>query len=126
MHTKEKKKMRYGRRNRYPGNGPYADVPPTQRPGYLYGGGRGRGYGGAGYYGTDPTKCARFPWLQRWWWANPDSTAAGIVNPPVGTAPPATAPSDEKEFLENQLDYLAKEMEQIKSRIEELGKTETQ
>jgi hypothetical protein len=114
MHTKEKKrKMRHGRRNQYPGNGPFRDVPPYQRPGYLYGGGRGRGY-----TGTDPTKCARFPWLTRWWWANPDSTTTGIA--------PPEAPSSEKEFLENQLGYLAKEMEQVKSRIEELGKTETQ
>ncbi len=113
--------MRYGRRNRYPGNGPFNDLPPYQRPGYLYGGGRGRGFGGAGYAGTDPTQCARFPWLPRWWWANPDAV-------PEGIAPPTTiaAPSNEKEYLVNQLDYLAKEMEQIKSRIEELGKTETQ
>lgn len=105
--------MRHGRRNQYPGNGPFRDLPPTQRPGYLYGG-RGRGY-----RGTDPTKCARFPWLPRWWWTNPE-------NFPEGTAPPTEAPSTEKEFLENQLEYMAKEMEQIKSRIEDLGKTETQ
>ena len=103
--------MRNGRRNRYPGNGPFSDLPPYQRPGFLYGGGRG-------YWGTDPTKCAQFPWLPRWWWANPE-------NIPEGTAPPAAA-STEKEFLENQLEYLAKEMEQIKSRLEDLGKTETQ
>ncbi len=81
--------MRYGRRNRYPGNGPFSDLPPYQRPGYLYGG------RGQGYMGTDPTKCARFPWLQRWWWANPSSE-----NLSAGTAPP-TAPLSEKEFLEN-------------------------
>jgi len=113
MHTKEKKtKMRHGKRNQYPGNGPYRDLPPHQRPGNLHGGGRGRGY-----RGTDPTKCARFPWLQRWWWTDPEKTSEGTL--------PA-APSSEKEFLETQLDYLAKEMEQVKSRIEELGTIETQ
>ena len=100
--------MRYGRRNRYPGNGPFRDIPPYQRPGYLYGGGRG-------YWGTDPTKCARFPWLQRWWWANPD-TETPIVQ--------TSAPESEKEFLETQLGYLSKEIEQIKNRLEEIGKTE--
>jgi hypothetical protein len=122
MHTKEKNKMRYGRRNQYPGNGPFSDLPPYQRPGYLYGGGRGRGY-----WGTDPTKCARFPWLQRWWWANPDAP----VDPNAGVAPVAPrvmpqAPTNEREFLESQLDYLTREMEDIKSRIKELGETKTQ
>ena len=105
--------MRHGRRNQYPGNGPFRDVPPYQRPGYLYGGGRGRGY-----TGTDPTKCARFPWLTRWWWTNPENISEGASTP--------IAPSSEKEFLENQLGYLAKEMEQVKSRLEDLGRTETQ
>ena len=100
--------MRYGRRNRYPGKGPFRDLPPYQRPGYIYGGGRG-------YWGTDPTKCARFPWLQRWWWANPDA-GTPIV--------PTSAPESEKEFLETQLGYLSKEIEQIKNRLEEIGKTE--
>ena len=107
--------MRYGRRNRYPGNGPYSDIPPYERPGYLYGGGRGRGFAG-----TDPTKCARFPWMPRWWWANPD-----IENPTVPQIPQAV-PESEKEFLETQLGYLAKEIEQIRSRLEEINKTETQ
>jgi hypothetical protein len=108
-HKGEKEKMRYGRRNQYPGNGPFRDLPPFKRPGYLY------GYGGRGFMGTDPTKCARFPWLSRWWWTNSEITDS-----------PTIAPSSEKEFLENQLEYMAKEMEHIKNRIEDLGKTETQ
>ena len=100
--------MRYGRRNRYPGNGPFKDLPPYQRPGYLYGG-RGRGF-----TGTDPTKCARFPWLARWWWANPDQE--NVTVPPV-------VPESEKEFLETQLGYLNKELEQIKNRLDEIGET---
>ena len=101
--------MRYGRRNRYPGNGSFRDLPPYQRPGYNY--------GGRGYWGTDPTKCARFPWLQRWWWANPEGET------PVG---PAVVPASEREFLETQLGYLNQELEQIKNRLDELSKTETQ
>jgi hypothetical protein len=102
--------MRYGRRNRYPGNGPFRDLPPYQRPGYLYGG------RGCGYIGTDSAKCARYPWLQRGWWAN-------LEDNPEGKTP--TAPSSEKEFLETQLGYLNTELEQINKRLEEIGKTET-
>ncbi len=99
--------MRYGRR-RYPGNGPWSDVPPTQRPG------RGAGYGrGYGFTGTDPTKCARFPWLQRWWWNTPDATAV----PPTGS---------EKEFLEGQVNALSQELENLKKRLGDLSKEETQ
>jgi hypothetical protein len=99
--------MRYGRRNRYPGNGPFRDVPPYQRPGFLYGGGRG-------YWGADPTRCARFPWLQRWWWANPEA----------GTVP--AVPDSEKAFLEDQLSYLSKEIEQINKRLEDINTSEDQ
>ena len=103
--------MRYGRRSRYPGNGPFRDLPPYQRPGFLY------GERGQGFWGTDPTRCARFPWLQRWWWANPETETpfeAGSV------------PASEKEFLESQLSYLKKELDQINKRLEEIGKTDTQ
>jgi len=103
--------MGYGRRGYYPGNGPFRGLPPYQRPGFVYGG-RGRGF-----WGSDPTRCARFPWLSRWWWANPDEG-----NP---TAPLAV-PVSEKEYLETQLGYLSKELEQIRNRLDEIGKTETQ
>ena len=99
--------MRNGRINRYPGNGPFRDLPPFQRPGYLYGGVRG-------YRGKDPTKCARLPWLQRWWWSNPENEETTIN------------PTTEKEYLETQLGYLDKEIEHIKSRLEEIGETENQ
>lgn len=105
--------MRYGRR-RYPGNGPWSNVPPNQRPGRGagYGGGYGRGYG-YGFTGTDPTKCARFPWLPRWWWSNPDTA----VVPETGS---------EKEFLEGQVTFLSQELENLKKRLGELSKEETQ
>ena len=98
--------MRYGRR--YPGNGPWNDVPPYQRPG------RGAGYGGGyGFTRTNPTKCARFPWRQRWWWNNPDSA-------------PVPQTGSEKEFLEGQLTALNKELENLKKRLENLPNEETQ
>ena len=69
-----------GRSGPWPGNGPFRNLPPWQRPGRLYGRGFGYGYGGfgygrgaygRGYGGVSPYSCARFPWLPRWWWANP-------------------------------------------------------
>jgi hypothetical protein len=52
----------------WPGRGPFSHLPPWQRPGWLYG--LGRGYSGwPGAY--PPWVCARFPWLPRWWWAYP-------------------------------------------------------
>ena len=101
--------MRYGRRSRYPGNGPFREIPPYQRPGYLYGGSV------RGFTGTDPSKCARFPWLARWWWADPYEEDSKEVS---------DLPSSEKEFLEAQLGYLNKELEQIKNRLEELSHPE--
>ena len=99
--------MRYGRR-RYPGNGPWSDAPPTQRPRQGYGrGGGGRGYG---FTGTDTTKCARFPWLSRWWWNKPDTQT------PTGS---------EKEFLEGQVNALSQELDDLKKRLGDLSKEET-
>ena len=103
--------MRYGRR-RYPGNGPWSDVSPAQRPGWNYGYGRGYGRGyGYGFTGADPTRCSRFPWLSRWWWSNPDTVA------PTGS---------EKVFLEGQVNALTQELEDLKKRLDELPKEETQ
>jgi hypothetical protein len=115
-HVKEvKKKMYRGRRGIFPGNGPFRDLPPWQRPGWVYGYGRGYGVGyGRGYaYLGDPSKCARFPWLPRWWWANPDYQ---------GTPPfPAPTGEDEKKFLEDQVKYMEEELSEIRKRINELA-----
>jgi hypothetical protein len=99
-----------GRRGRYPGNGPFRDLPPWQRPGRLYGYGRGYGMG----YRADPAVCARFPWLPRWWWANPDYE---------GQIPFPQAPTSEQEknFLEDQVKYLKQELSEINKRLEELS-----
>ncbi len=101
--------MRYGRRG-YPGNGPWRDVHPAQRPGrgHGYGQGYGRGYG---FTGDDPTKCVRFPWMPRRWWNDPDTA------PHTGS---------EKAFLEGQVNALTQELEGIKKRLEELPEEESQ
>ncbi|RLG56103.1 MAG: hypothetical protein DRN95_07210 [Candidatus Hydrothermarchaeota archaeon] len=108
-----------GRRGIYPGNGPFRDLPPWQRPGWVYG--YGRGYGGWYWYRGDPTRCARFPWLPRWWWANPNYQGTVPVPP---ASDPATAPPvpaiDERKFLQEQSKYLEEELAAIKKRLEEL------
>ena len=96
----------------WPGQGPYSHLPPWQRPGRLYG--YGAGYGRGGYIG-DPSKCARFPWLPRWWWTNPDYE--GVV--PLPTQ--AQTATQEKEFLEDQVKFLEKELTAIQKRIDELS-----
>jgi hypothetical protein len=114
-----------GRRGRYPGNGPFRDLSPWQRPGWVYGYGRGYGLSyGRGYgYAGDSTKCARFPWLPRWWWSNPDYQGA-VPAPPADLSAAALVP-DERVFLQNQTKYLEQELAAIRKRLEELGFEET-
>jgi len=117
--------MRQGRRGRYPGNGPFSDLPPQQRPGWVYGYGRGYGLGyGRAYYAGDPSKCARFPWLPRWWWTNPDYQGTVPVAPATGDAPAAPVAPDERAFLQDQMKYLDQELAGIRKRLDELGSEE--
>ena len=95
---------RGGRGGPYPGRGPFSELPPWQRPGWLY------GYGAEPRYTVDPTKCARFPWMPRWWWANPDA------EPYTGPTP-----EQEKQYLEQTVESLEEELESIKKRLEEIG-----
>jgi len=60
----------------WPGRGPFSYLPPWQRPGWLFGFGRGLGRLWWAYFYNpwaiyNPWVCARFPWLPRWWWAYP-------------------------------------------------------
>ena len=107
----EVKQMGWRRRayyNSYPGRGPYSHLPPWERPGWAYG---GRGYGRR--WNADPRTCARFPWLPRWWWADP----AYEYQPPTAT------PHDEIAALED----CKKELGEEKASIEqEIGSIETQ
>ena len=129
MHRKVKEMGYRGRGGRYPGNGPFRDLPPWQRPGRVYGYGRGYGLGyglgyGRGYgYTGDPTKCARFPWLPRWWWSNPDYQGAVPV-PPADVSAMGPVP-DERVYLQDQTKYLEQELAALRKRLEELGSEET-
>ena len=117
--------MRQGRRGRYPGNGPFSDLPPQQRPGWVYGYSRGYGLGyGRAYPAGDPSKCARFPWLPRRWWANPDYQGTVPVAPATGDAPAAPVAPDERAFLQDQMKYLDQELAGIRKRLDELGSEE--
>jgi hypothetical protein len=85
-----------------------------------YGPGFGRGFGagygrGFGYYG-DPTKCAKFPDLPRWWWANPEYEGTSV--------PPVPSASTEREYLEGSMKSLEQELADIKKRLAELSTTD--
>lgn len=132
----------------WPGRGPFSNLPPWQRPRWLYGYAKGLGYSagfGYGYGGAqyNPYVCQRFPWLPRWWWANPQTygypapypatqkptETAGPgegepVSPPfIGVTPfwgPAPTPEQEKQFLEEQIKALETQIDATRKRLEEL------
>ncbi len=123
---KEMKRMgwrgRGGGGGRWPGRGPFSNLPPWQRPGWVYGFGRGfYGYGGPygyrsyspyGYKYYNPYSCARFPWLPRWWWANPSYSGYFPYPPPAD-------PSAELERLEAEKSALMKDIEELRKHVEE-------
>ncbi len=107
---------------RYPGRGPFSNLPPWQRPGRLYGYGRGVGYGygrGVGYgYGTSsPYVCQRFPWLPRWWWADPQARYSPAYTPTLD-------PSTELKRLEAEREAMMRDIEEMKKHLAE-GTTPT-
>ena len=77
-----------------------------------YGAGFGRGYASYG----DPAKCARFPDLPRWWWANPAYKGA--------PASPVPSAASEREYLEGSMKGLEQELANIKKRLAELSTSE--
>lgn len=98
--------MGYRRRtdfDQWPGRGPFSHLPPWQRPGRAFG---GRGYGRGS---SNPRVCARFPWLPRWWWADPKYA----YQPPTLT----TAPQDEIAALEESKKALGEEKTSIEQEI---------
>jgi len=95
-----------GSRGCYPGNGPFRDVPPWQRPGWVYGAGAMK------IEASDTNFCLRFPWLPRMWWTNPEAY--------IGVAVPSAEQSKsiiEKEITaaENQVATLRKKLSEIES-----------
>ncbi len=89
----------------YPGNGPFRDLPPWQRPGGVYGAGRG-------YASGDPYACQRFPWLPRGWWADPNSQSVYL--------PQAPTPENERQFIESQITAAESHVKALKKRLDSL------
>ena len=94
--------------------------------GFGYGRGYGVGYGrGLGYgYSADPSRCARFPWLPRWWWSNPNYYGTYPTDT-ITRASISYPPTDERVYLENQMKYMEQELTAIKQRLDELKTKET-
>ena len=83
--------------------------PLGQGPGYWGPYGRGRGWRPGFYQG----RCWNYPWLPRWWWANPEYQQ----NYPY---PPEPTPKEEKGILTEELQLLKEEMKAIEQRLKEL------
>ena len=93
-----------------------------------YGLGYGRGYGWGYGYNVDPSKCARFPWLPRWWWSNPSYAGTYPAPTTTGVAAPASPyypVPDERAYLEDQMKYMEQELAAIKNRLDEMKAQET-
>jgi len=87
----------------YPGNGPFRDLPPWERPGWLY------GTGVDGAVTADPYSCQRFPWLPRRWWASPSLT---------GDTPVASAKRS-KQIIEQQIAAAESQITTLRKRLAE-------
>jgi hypothetical protein len=89
-------------------------------------------------------RCRWFPWLPRWWWTGaygpitPFTTTAGYTMP-AATTPSMAYPSpygvgypsmgvpqlsneQERQMLEGQATAIQRQLDQIRKRLEELGK----
>lgn len=95
--------MGYGRRGggmgygagRWPGNGPFRDLPPWERPGWLYG----------------PGSC----WTLGYWRNAPPLNQAA---PPIANEPDMLR--KQRDLLEAQLRNLQESIERIEKRLSEL------
>ena len=103
--------------------------------GFSIGYGRGFGMGYGRGFGFNPYPfCRVFPWLPRWWWANPQYqnptyfTPQPTVYPTYNynttafSYPPYTLQSSlqERTYLEQQLTSLQNTLQQIKQRLNQL------
>lgn len=85
-------------RGRWPGNGPFRDLPPWERPGWLYG--RGSCWG-MGY--------------------RPE---VGSVVPPLSTTRDLRALQSQKEILEEQIRSLQESLRNIEKQLSDIQKQE--
>jgi len=94
----------------YLGNGPFRDLPPWQRPGWIYG-------AGAGAMGTtDPYTCQRFPWLPRRWWAYIDWKQGQTILPSI---------EQSKQMIEQQITEAEDYINMLKKKIAETDSNKT-
>ncbi|MEM3543343.1 MAG: DUF5320 domain-containing protein [archaeon] len=84
--------VKSGRNQQWPGGGPFSNLPPWQRPGWVY------------------WKSACWRWHMYPLGSSPD------------TPTPALAKKEEEAILKQQLTILEKEIERIKARLAELQK----
>jgi len=80
---------------RYPGFGPWSDLPPWERPGWKFGRGRGKGW------------C--------WWYSlqYPEATPPDAPTYPISK-------EEEIRMLEEEARFLEEELERIRKRLREL------
>ena len=89
---------RSGGRGRWPGNGPFRNLPPWERPGWLY------GRGSRWYMGYRP--------------------GGGSVVSPLSTGADLQALQNQKGLLEEQLKTLQDRLESIEKRLSEIQERE--
>ncbi len=80
----------------YPGNGPFRNLPPWERPGWVSD-------------SANPGACTRYPWLSRGWWAYTD--------------PSVNAPTIDAKLLEQYVKATENQLTILKTRLAELEKT---
>jgi len=88
---------RGGRRGYWPGNGPFRNLPPWERPGWLYG----------------PGSC--------WYLGYRSAVPLSEIPPPTGNV---DFLEQEKKALENQLNFIQERLKQIETRLRELEEAE--
>ncbi len=114
--------------------------------------GRGRGRGrGFGYGPNMSWNCRLYPWLPRWWWANPSGVQEQLPGQPIplqfqaaaqiggpGGSPsamygpfgsyvptmPTMTKEQESQMLEQQMDFLRQQLEQLQKRLKESAEGE--
>ena len=89
---------RSGGRGRWPGNGPFRNLPPWERPGWLY------GRGSCWYMGYRP--------------------GIGYGGPSFLTADNVQALQSQRDFLEEQIKSLQDSLRNIEKRLSEIQKKE--
>lgn len=96
-------------RGAYPGNGPFRDLLPWQRPGWLY------GEGAEVMETNDPNRCQRFPQLPRRWWVNTEAKSGEISN---------LFDEQLKQILEQQIAATESHSATLRKRLDELNARE--